>query len=41
MFGRISPDLAKTPAEIKVGMAVKVVPVKLANGHLAYEFQKA
>ncbi len=41
MFGRICPDLAKTPAEIKVGMAVKVAATKLANGHVAYEFQKA
>lgn len=37
VFGRISRDINRKG--VRVGMAVKVVPVKLAGGRLAYEFQ--
>jgi len=39
IFGRLSRDISETDA--KIGMPVKVVPVKLADGKVSYEFQKA
>lgn len=38
IFGRLSRDIKE--GDIKIGMGVKVIPVKLANGRLSYEFQK-
>ena len=37
MFGRLNRDIA--PEEIKLNMALKVVPVKLADDRVSYEFQ--
>ncbi len=39
LFGRISKEIKAE--EIKTGMAVKVVPAKLPNNRISYEFQKA
>ena len=39
MFGRLSKEIKET--DIKLGMPVKVVPTKLANNRIGYEFQKA
>ncbi len=39
MFGRMCKDIP--PADLKVGMKVKVVPVKLAGDRISYEFLKA
>jgi len=39
MFGRLSRDIKE--GDIKIGMPVKVVPVKLAGDRISYEFQKA
>jgi hypothetical protein len=39
MFGRMCKDIP--PAELKVGMKVKVVPVRLAGDRISYEFLKA
>jgi uncharacterized OB-fold protein len=38
VFGRLSRDIDE--GDIKVGMELKVVPVRLANNRIAYEFQK-
>ena len=37
VFGRLSRDIDEV--DIKVGMGLKVVPVKSAEGKIAYEFQ--
>lgn len=37
MFGRLSRDIKES--DIKIGMDLKVVPVKLAEGRISYEFQ--
>ncbi|MCX8011682.1 MAG: Zn-ribbon domain-containing OB-fold protein [Desulfobacterota bacterium] len=39
VFGRISKEIPDDM--INIGMRVKVVPVQLPNGNIAYEFQKA
>ena len=39
IFGRLSRDIKGD--DIKVGMGVKAVPVKLAGDRVSYEFQKA
>ena len=39
VFGRLSRDISQ--GNIKVGMRLKVTPVKSANGRISYEFQKA
>lgn len=39
MFGRLSRDFNES--NIKIGMEVKVAPIKLADGRISYEFQKA
>jgi uncharacterized protein len=39
MFGRMCKDIPTT--ELKVGMKVKAVPVKLAGDRISYEFLKA
>ena len=39
IFGFLSRDIEKS--DIKVGMRVKVVPIKLPEDRIAYEFQKA
>ena len=39
IFSRLSKDIKET--EIKVGLKLKVVPVKLANDRISFEFQKA
>jgi uncharacterized OB-fold protein len=39
VFGRICKDIPT--ADLSVGMKVKVVPVKLAEGKVSYEFLKA
>jgi len=39
VFGRLSKDIP--PEAIELGMALKVVPVKLAEDRIAYEFQKS
>lgn len=39
MFGRMSKDIPAS--EIKVGMKVKVAPVKIAGDRISYEFLKA
>ncbi len=39
VFGRIDPDIP--PEQLVVGMALKAVPGKTANGRLTYVFQKA
>ena len=39
IFGRLSRDISE--GDIKVGMGLKVTPVRLANGRTSYEFQKA
>ena len=38
MFGRLSRDIAEN--DIEIGMPVKVVPAKLADDRISYEFQK-
>ena len=38
MFGRLSRDIEES--DIRIGMSVKVAPVKLADGKISYEFQK-
>ena len=38
VFGRLSRDVNE--ADIKVGMKLKVVPVKLPDGRVSYEFQQ-
>jgi hypothetical protein len=38
VFGRLSKSLKES--DIKPGMEVKLVPVKLAGGRIGYEFQK-
>ncbi len=38
VFGRMSKSIEE--GDIKIGMDVKVVPVKLANDRVSYEFQK-
>jgi hypothetical protein len=38
VFGRLSRDISQ--GDIKVGMQLKVAPVKSANGRISYEFQK-
>ena len=38
MFGRLSRDVKEN--DIKIGMAVKVAPVKLPNNRISYEFLK-
>jgi uncharacterized OB-fold protein len=38
MFGRMCKDIPQ--ADLTVGMMVKVVPVKLANDRISYEFLK-
>ena len=39
IFGRLSKDISGS--DIKVGMGLKVAPVKLPGGRISYEFQKA
>ena len=39
VFGRLSRDISE--GNIKVGMVLKVIPIKLADGRISYEFQKA
>ncbi len=39
IFGRLSKDIKE--ADIKPGMELKVVPVKLPENRIAYEFQQA
>jgi uncharacterized OB-fold protein len=39
VFGRVSKDI--NPAEIKVGMDLKVAPSALASDRVGYEFKKA
>ena len=39
MFGRLSKDIKES--DIKIGMPVKVVPAKLADDRISYEFQNA
>lgn len=39
IFGRLSRDIQ--PSDIKVGMELKVVPIKLPDDRIAYEFQMA
>lgn len=39
VFGRLNRDMNE--ADIRVGMEVKVVPVRRADNRIAYEFQKA
>ena len=39
MFGRLSRDIDESST--KIGMAVKVAPVKLADDRISYEFQRA
>ena len=39
VFGRLSRDIKES--EINVGMGLKVVPVKLPDDRISYEFQKA
>jgi len=39
IFGRLSRDIGES--NIKVGMDLKVVPVKSADDRISYEFQKA
>ena len=39
VFGRLSRDISE--GNIKVGMGLKVIPIKLADGRISYEFQKA
>lgn len=39
MFGRLSRDIKEN--DIKIGMELKVVPVKLSEGRTSYEFQQA
>jgi uncharacterized OB-fold protein len=39
MFGRMCKDIP--PADLKVGMKVRVVPVKLAGERISYEFLQA
>ena len=38
VFGRLSKDIKES--DIKLGMGVKVIPVKLPGDRIAYEFQK-
>ncbi len=38
-FGRLSRDIKES--DIKIGMDLKVVPAKLADDRISYEFQKA
>jgi uncharacterized OB-fold protein len=38
VFGRLSKSLKES--DIKLGMGVKVLPVKLPGGRIGYEFQK-
>ena len=38
ILGRVSKAIS--PGDIKVGMNVKLTPVKLANGHFIYEMRK-
>ena len=38
VFGRLSRDIEE--GDIKVGMELKIVPVKLPNNRVAYEFQR-
>ena len=38
VFGRLSKDIKES--DIKLGMGVKVIPVKLPGDRVAYEFQK-
>jgi uncharacterized OB-fold protein len=37
VFGRLSQDIKEE--DIKLGMQLKVVPVKLPNNRISYEFQ--
>lgn len=39
VYARLSKDLAED--EIRIGMNLKLVPVKLPNGKVTYEFRKA
>ncbi len=39
IFGRMNKEIAEE--DIKPGMAIKIVPVKLPDDKIAYEFQKA
>ena len=39
VFGRLSRDIKES--DIRIGMALKIAPVKLANDKISYEFQKA
>ncbi len=39
MFGRLSKDIEE--GDVKSGMGLKVVPVKLPGDRIAYEFKKA
>lgn len=39
MFGRLSRDIDE--GDIKLGMALKVVPVKLPGGRVTFEFSRA
>jgi len=39
VFGRLSRDISE--GNIKVGMGLKVIPIKLADGRISYEFPKA
>lgn len=38
VFGRLSKDIKES--DIKLGMGVKVIPVKLPGDRIAYEFQR-
>ncbi len=38
IFGRLSRDIAET--DIKLGMRLKVVPIKLPDDRISYQFQK-
>jgi len=39
IFGRLSRDISE--GDIKIGMGLKVIPIKSADGRTSYEFQKA
>jgi len=39
VFGRLSEDIKES--DVKIGMAVKVAPVKLSDDRISYNFQKA
>ena len=39
VFGRLSRDIKES--DIRVGMSLKIAPIKLADGRVSYQFQKA